>query len=62
MPPPEAAAGQQDGRSARIALWAAWIGSGLVLAAAVAGAWAYRDPMMAAWPPAARVYLLFGAA
>ena len=59
--PPPAAAAPAGGRAAGTALWAAWIGSGLLLAAA-AGAWAWRAPIMAAWPPAARVYWLLGAA
>ena len=60
--PPPAAAVPVAGRFAAVALWAAWIGTVLLLAGAVAGAWAWRAPIMAAWPPAARVYLLFGAA
>jgi predicted Zn finger-like uncharacterized protein len=60
--PPPAAAAPAGGRFAAAALWAAWIGTVLLLAGAVAGAWIWRDPIMAAWPPAARVYLLFGAA
>ena len=61
-PPPAAVAAPAGGRFAAAALWAAWIGSGLLLAAAGVAAWVWRDPIMAAWPPAARVYLLFGAA
>ena len=63
--PAQPAAGPEEGRGRRFAaaaLWAAWIGSGLLLGAAGAGAWIYRGPIMGAWPPAARLYLLFGAA
>lgn len=62
VPPPAAGVPPAGGRFAAAALWAAWIGTVLLLAGAVAGAWVWRDPIMAAWPPAARVYLLFGAA
>jgi predicted Zn finger-like uncharacterized protein len=41
-------------------LWAAWIGSVLVLIGAAALLWAYRVEMVAAWPPAARLFLLLG--
>jgi predicted Zn finger-like uncharacterized protein len=45
-----------------VALWAAWIGSGLILGALGTAAWVYRGPIIEAWPPAARVYLLLSAA
>lgn len=48
-------------RGAVAALWAAWVASGLLLGALVVGAWVYREPIMQAWPPSARVYLLLGA-
>lgn len=62
MAPSEAVAGWAGGRGAALALWAAWIASGLLLVGAGAGAWIYRGPIMEAWPPAARAYLLFGLA
>jgi predicted Zn finger-like uncharacterized protein len=37
-------------------LWAAWIGSVLVLVGAAAVLWAYRAEVVAAWPPAARLF------
>ena len=47
-------------RRALVALWAAWIASGLLLVGFGAVAWAYRGPIVDAWPPAARLYSLFG--
>ena len=45
-----------------LALWVAWIGSALILAALATTAWVYRGPIIEAWPPAARIYLWLGAA
>jgi predicted Zn finger-like uncharacterized protein len=42
-------------------LWAAWIGSLLVVVAMAAMLWAYRAEVVAAWPPAARLFLALGA-
>lgn len=58
LPTPEE---QRRARSATMLLSAAWIGSVLILGALGAGAWAYRAPIVEAWPPAARFYLLLGA-
>lgn len=41
-------------------LWAAWIGSILLLAGAVAAAWIWRTDVAAAWPPAARLFAMLG--
>ena len=60
-PPLPNPAEQRRARAAAMLLWAAWIGSGVLLAALGAGAWAYRGPIVEAWPPAARLYLLLGA-
>jgi predicted Zn finger-like uncharacterized protein len=42
-------------------LWAAWIGSVLLVIAALVLLWAYRAEVVAAWPPAARLFLALGA-
>ena len=58
LPTPEA---RRAAQVAAVALWTAWIGSGLLLVALAAGIWVYRAPIVEAWPPAARLYLLLGA-
>ncbi len=58
LPTPEE---QRRARIATMLLSAAWISSVLLLGALGAGAWAYRGPIVEAWPPAARFYLLLGA-
>lgn len=60
-PPLMAPEDQPLSRMAQVVLWAAWIGSGLLLGALGVGAWVYRGPISEAWPPAARLYLLLGA-
>jgi|SRR5579871_2676250 len=41
-------------------LWIAWALSALVIVAAVWAAYAWREPIIAAWPATARAYALFG--
>jgi predicted Zn finger-like uncharacterized protein len=60
-PPLPASRGQRPSPGALTTLWAAWIVSALLLGMLGTAAWVYRGPIMEAWPPAARVYLLFGA-
>ena len=60
-PPLRAPESDRASRRAAMVLAAAWVGSGLLLGALGIGAWVYRGPIMEAWPPAARVYLLLGA-
>jgi predicted Zn finger-like uncharacterized protein len=48
-------------REANPLLWAAWIGSVLMLVLAAALLWAYRAEVVAAWPPAARLFMALGA-
>ena len=43
-----------------VGLRLAWAASLVLLAAAVWAAFAWRTPIMAAWPPSARAYSLFG--
>lgn len=45
-----------------VGLRLAWAASLVVLAVAVWAAYAWRSPIMAAWPPSARAYSLFGMA
>lgn len=61
-PPLPDPAARRQGRAAALVLAAAWIGSGLLLGGLLAGAWVFRGPIVEAWPPAARAYLLLGAA
>jgi predicted Zn finger-like uncharacterized protein len=49
-------------RRAGLALAAAWVASALVLAGFVTAILAYQAPITAAWPPAARLYILLGKA
>ncbi|WP_200306072.1 hypothetical protein, partial [Paracraurococcus ruber] len=44
----------------RLALRAAWAASLLSLAGMLAALWLFRVEIVAAWPPAARLYLLVG--
>jgi predicted Zn finger-like uncharacterized protein len=46
--------------SSSIRLKLAWAASVLVLVVAVAAALTWRDEIMAAWPPSARAYAVFG--
>jgi predicted Zn finger-like uncharacterized protein len=46
----------------QLALAAAWIASALALASFLAAILAYQAPITAAWPPAARLYVLLGKA
>jgi hypothetical protein len=41
-------------------LWAAWIGSVLLLAGGAAAAWVWRADVAEAWPPAARLFAMLG--
>src|SRR4051812_7814379 len=41
-------------------LWAAWIGSLLLLGVGVAAAWVWRAEVVAAWPAAARLFAALG--
>ncbi len=41
-------------------LAAAWIGSLLLLAGGATAAWTFREEVMAAWPPAARLFAALG--
>lgn len=43
-----------------VGLRLAWAASLVVLAVAVWAAYAWRSPIMAAWPPSARAYSMFG--
>lgn len=58
---PETPAGETAARN-RLASAAliGWVATGLFLAAAAWGAYAYRDAVMQAWPPSERVYLALG--
>ncbi|WP_084112617.1 zinc-ribbon domain-containing protein [Belnapia moabensis] len=49
-------------RRARLALAAAWAASALVLIGFVIALLAWQAPITAAWPPAARLYVLLGRA
>ncbi len=40
----------------RLPLLLAWVGSGVVVAAALAAAFVFRVPIMQKWPPSERVY------
>ena len=53
LPPVDDAAGFRGRRD--IALWAAWIGSVLLVVLALGTLWAFRYEIAAAWPPAARL-------
>ena len=41
-------------------LWLAWIASILLVVVLVVAGWAFRDDIVAAWPPAARLYQALG--
>jgi hypothetical protein len=43
-----------------LALRLAWAATLVALAVAVWAAYAWRSPIMAAWPPSARAYSMFG--
>jgi hypothetical protein len=43
-------------------LWLAWVGSVLILLLALAVLWLFRADLVAAWPPAARLFSALGVA
>jgi predicted Zn finger-like uncharacterized protein len=46
----------------RVGLRLAWVATLVALAVGVWAAYAWRSPIMAAWPPSARAYSMFGVA
>ncbi|MBL6455737.1 hypothetical protein JMJ55_10405 [Belnapia sp. T6] len=60
-PAPAPPAEPPPSRLAVVALWVAWIGSGLLVGVLLGSAWVWRGTIMAAWPPAVRLYRLLGA-
>jgi predicted Zn finger-like uncharacterized protein len=44
-----------------LGLWLAWVASVLMVGGLLAGLWLFRLEVVAAWPPAARLFLALGA-